>query len=140
MDEEEEEEPENKPPPKRKAPSAPVARLGKKAATTASGSDGSDFIVDLISSGLRKVTVTVFKGKVQVDLREFYEVRGSQAEPASQDDLIHQLPVRVSWPGPSDRRGEAGSQGPGAVIRPMDDAQGSAARVARSCRQWRRRN
>ena len=65
---------ENRPPAaaKRKAP-ADTSTRAAKAAKPDEGAPTEDFVVDL-DGPLRRATVKVFKGKVQVDLREFYEV------------------------------------------------------------------
>jgi hypothetical protein len=57
---------------KRKASSAEGASARAKAARPAD-SMTEDFVVEL-DGPLRRATVKVFKGIVQVDLREFYEV------------------------------------------------------------------
>lgn len=73
---------ENLPPStKRKAPrtsttaSQRAAKVAKPGSRLGPGKDSAseDFVVDL-DGPLRRATVKVFKGNVQVDLREFYEV------------------------------------------------------------------
>ena len=65
---------ENKPPSKRKkatgAAAAAVTARPAKASKTAAG--GEDYVLEL-GGALRRASVKVYKGKVQVDLREFYE-------------------------------------------------------------------
>ena len=66
---------ENRPPAaaKRRAPPADTSTRAAKAAKPDEPMPTEDFVVDL-DGPLRRATVKVFKGKVQVDLREFYEV------------------------------------------------------------------
>lgn len=129
-----------------------MARPGKRSAAAAAASaGGGDFVIDLVQGGLRRATVRVFRGNVQVDIREFYEVLKKAVYPPSQIENLCRRGegneyrsasltiLCLGLSGQGVRGGQARTQRPGADCRPVADAQGVPAGASGGgCQRGRR--